>query len=260
MHKKIAFIIVAIVVSGCQAYKSTTFDENPKRVGVISLMGSEVGLYHRGMTVFGNQVNSVEIEGVDLNDIFQEKIGEALQYDYEPVDFDFNQEEMFALLKKDKPASFSSFMFGENKFMYLEEEIKTISSENDLDAIVLMVPVKAAVQSADVPEGVSIYSAGPSGKVSKSWAGVFSALVLIDGGNGREVRRTTLRGEVGFTGNYFLASPLMDIREYELADVTVREVTEEDKRRMEEIFSAIPEQSMVNRNVKDLMKGPSLEW
>ena len=52
----------------------------------------------------------------------------------------------------------------------------------------------------------------------------------------------------------------MDIREYELADVTVREVTEEDKRRMEEIFSAVPEQSMVNRNVKDLMKGPSLEW
>jgi hypothetical protein len=84
--------------------------------------------------------------------------------------------------------------------------------------------------------------------------------VLIDGGNGREVRRTTLRGEVGFTGNYFLASPLLDIREYELADVTVREVTEEDKRRMEEIFSAVPEQSMVNRNVKDLMKGPSLEW
>ena len=69
-----------------------------------------------------------------------------------------------------------------------------------------------------------------------------------------------MRGEVGFTGNYFLASPLMDIREYELADVTVREVTEEDKRRMEEIFSAVPEQSMVNRNVKDLMKGPSLEW
>ena len=159
MHKKIAFIIVAIVVSGCQAYKSTTFDKSPKRVGVISLMGSEIGLYHRGMTVFGNQVNNVEIEGVDLNDIFQEKIGEALQYDYEVVDLDFNQEEMFALLTKDKPASFSSFMFGENKFMYLEEDLKNISSENDLDAIVLMAPVKAAVQSADVPEGVSIYSA-----------------------------------------------------------------------------------------------------
>ena len=151
MHKKIAFIIVAIVVSGCQAYKSTTFDESPKRVGVISLMGSEIGLYHRGMTVFGNQVNNVEIEGVDLNDIFQEKIGEALQYDYEVVDLDFNQEEMFALLTKDKPASFSSFMFGENKFMYLEEDLKNISSENDLDAIVLMAPVKAAVQSADFP-------------------------------------------------------------------------------------------------------------
>lgn len=260
MHKKIAFIIVAIVVSGCQSYKSTTFDENPKRVGVISLMGSEVGLYHRGMTIFGNQVNSVEIEGVDLNDIFQEKIGEALQYGYEPVDLDFNQEEMFALLNKDKPASFSSFMFGENRFMYLEEGLKTISSENDLDAIVLMAPVKAAIQSADVPEGVSIYSAGHNGKVSKSWAGVHAILVLIDGSNGRKVRSKVLRGEVGFGGNYFLASPLMDIREYELADVTVREVTEEDKKRMEEIFSAIPEQSMVNRNVKDLMEGPSLGW
>ena len=84
--------------------------------------------------------------------------------------------------------------------------------------------------------------------------------VLIDGSNGREVRSKVLRGEVGFGGNYFFASPLMDIREYDLADVTVREVTEEDKRRMAEIFSAIPGQSMVNRNVKDLMEGPSLEW
>lgn len=260
MHKKITFIIVAIVLSGCQAYKSTTFDESPERVGVISLMGNEIGLYHRGMTVFGNKVNSVEIEGVDLNEVFQEKISKALQYNYEAVNLDFNQEEMFSLLKKDKPMSFASFMFGENKFMYLEKELQDISSENNLDAIVLMAPVKAAVQSADVPEGVAIYSAGPSGKVSKSWAGVHAILVLFDGSNGREVRRKVLRGEVGFGGNYFFASPLIDIREYELADVTVREVTDQDKIRMKEIFSAIPEQSMVNKNVKDLMKGPSLEW
>lgn len=250
--------VFCLLLSACSTLSRSQYqaDQDPK-VAVVSLLGSKVGIYYQGVTVFGNQYKEVELSPFDPDSLYQQRIETVLERDmgYQVVHVDYDADAWLAL-EDDRDTWSAGRIFARPVNLYrYRENLKALADQHNLDAVFVLVPSSTQTGSAVEPEGISMFVTGRNEKVTGAFGGVAARLFLVDGETQEEVADTQLRKK-GFINPYrpLENKPFKNLRETPLASLAVRDETEKDRQALAELFSTVVTDEFFQFTLEKILK------
>lgn len=184
---KLAFVMLLLVLAGCETYNVKMTDEqleNVKKIGVISVVGSDISYNYVGATVFGNKNEIYDFQELSFDNYILREMQSELSTANNKVEIVSIPVDGSVLSGSyNKPESLSGFELG--KFL---ENVEKVSSNHNLSHI--LVVRRDSIQFDDAP--VAINGIGLRKRINKNKIGafIFIKFQLIDVLTKKEVSNT----------------------------------------------------------------------
>lgn len=258
----VAGVALLAVLAGCASKTSFEHDQ-VERVAVLSLMGDDVGVFYQGVTAFGNETTSVDVSETGLDSVYRSRIEETLNrdFDYQVVPVDYDRQAWLNVTESEPEASVSGLLFGEDLYGKYSALVTALARDNQLDAVLLLVPEPAYTGRVVKPEGLGVYTGGRSGNIRYAIAGIFAEMVLFNGEDGSDVEAARLQEGASIEGavtgffdtSLFQRRPVRDLKGTDSFFIAKVDVREEQEQALGQLFKDLMRDPYLGDTVKDVM-------
>jgi|UPI00082D3222 hypothetical protein len=258
----LAAAVALALLAGC-ASKTSFQHDRMERVAVLSLMGDEVGVFYQGVTTFGNETSEVDVSKTGLDQAYRSRIEETLKrdFDYQVVPVDYDRQAWLRVTETAPETSVSGILFGEDLYGKYSALVTALAQDNQLDAVLLLIPQPAYTGRVVKPEGLGVYTGGRSGNIRFAIAGIFAEMVLFNGEDGSDVEaarlqeRATVEGAVTgfFDTSLFQRRPIRDLKGTDSFFIAKVEPTELRELTLGRLFKDLMRDPYLADTVEDVM-------
>jgi len=231
----IAAAIIVALCAGCASAPRTASPEtisNYKRIGVVSVTAQTFSLQHVGLTVFGNELETIDSSSWDVDAKYEEQVAKQLSTlgGFEVVTAPYPRQDFLRVNDLNGPWDAPAFR-GPN-WGAVEKTIKDYCTKNQVGAILAVIAVDSPDFIGSTNQrirGAGLYTRG-FGASKRAILHVIAGVALVDCQTARPVAIRGLASmQEGFPGQILRASPIrpmpVDLSRAPLGQLTEPQLT-----------------------------------
>jgi hypothetical protein len=242
----IAAAIIVVLCAGCVSAPRTATSETTssyKRIGVVSVTAQTFSRKHVGLTVFGNELETIDSSSWDIDAKYEEQIAKQLSTlgGFEVVMVPYSRQEFLHV--NDLNGPWDAPAFRTPNWGAVEKTIKDYCTKNQVGAIVATIAVEGPDfigSSNQRIRGAGLYTRG-FGDPTRAILHLIAGVALVDCQTGRPVAiRGLASTQEGFPGQILRASPIKPMP-VDLSRAPLGQLTEPQLATIKQALILLPE-------------------